>query len=278
MRDQALIDRLSETARQLRLDVVKMLHQAGSGHTGGSLSAADIMAALFFEHMNLNPQDPERSGRDWFVLSKGHAAPIYYAALAQRGLLDPAETAKLRRTGCALQGHPDCKLTPGVDVSTGSLGQGLSVALGMALGARLDFPQARVFVLLGDGELQEGQIWEAAMAAAHYRTANLTAVVDNNGLQIDGPVSQVMSIEPLADKWRAFGWAVREIDGHDLTQILDGLAWADAVSDRPAVLVAKTIKGKGVSIFEGQVKYHGVSPTDEEFETCLLELEAGREC
>jgi len=272
MADPELIEQLAEKARELRLDVVRMLHQAGSGHTGGSLSAADLMAALFFNYLRLDPKRPHWPDRDRFVLSKGHAAPIYYAVLARLGYFAAGELDRLRRLGCGLQGHPDCKLTPGVEVSTGSLGQGLSMGLGMALGLRLDASPARVFVLLGDGELQEGQVWEAAMAAAHYRVGNLRAIIDNNGLQIDGRVAEVMNIEPLADKWTAFGWATRKIDGHDLADILDGLAWTETVTDRPSVLIARTTKGKGVSIFEDQVKYHGVSPNDEELKVCLAEL------
>ena len=275
MWDAALLGRLEETARTLRLDVVKMLHQAGSGHTGGSLSAMDILTALFFHHLKTDPADRAAPERDRFVLSKGHAAPAYYAVLARLGCFPASELGRLRRLGCCLQGHPDCRMTPGVEVSTGSLGQGLSVGLGMALGLRLDHPTARVYVLLGDGEIQEGMIWEAAMAAAHFQTGNLTAIVDKNGLQIDGRVDEVISLEPLADKWRAFGWAVREIDGHDQAQILDGLDWSCGLGRQPSLLIAKTIKGKGVSCFEGKVQYHGVSPSDEELKTCLLELGEG---
>ncbi len=274
MPDQAVLDRLVETARQVRIDVVKMLHSAGSGHTGGSLSAADILTALFFHHLDCGPDRCRANDRDRFVLSKGHGAPAYYSVLARRGYIDPGELNKLRKLGCALQGHPDCRQVEGIEVSTGSLGQGLSMGVGMALGLRLDTPRARVFVLMGDGELQEGQIWEAAMAAAHYRLGNLVGIVDNNGLQIDGRVAEVMNIEPLADKWAAFGWAVRRIDGHDMAEIVEGLEWADTVSDRPAVLIAKTIKGKGVSIFEDKAEYHGVSPSTEELAQALKELGA----
>ncbi len=270
--DPSLIRRLEETARQIRIVTVNILHAAGSGHTGGSLSAVDIITALFFKHMRHDPARPKWPQRDRFVLSKGHAAPAYYAVLARLGYIDPGELKNLRKLGCDLQGHPDCKLTPSVEVSTGSLGQGLSMALGLALGLRLDDLEARVYALLGDGELQEGMIWEAAMAAAHYKVGRLTAIVDNNGLQIDGPVAEVMNIEPLADKWRSFGWQVRRINGHDFADILDGLSWAAGVKDGPSVLIAKTIKGKGVSIFEGQVKYHGVSPNDEELVRALDDL------
>ncbi|MBW2617559.1 MAG: transketolase [Deltaproteobacteria bacterium] len=248
MWDAALLGRLEETARTLRLDVVKMLHQAGSGHTGGSLSAMDILTALFFHHLKTDPAGRAAPDRDRFVLSKGHAAPAYYAVLARLGCFPASELGRLRQLGSCLQGHPDCRMTPGVEVSTGSLGQGLSVGLGMALGLRLDHPTARVYVLLGDGEIQEGMIWEAAMAAAHFQTGNLTAIADNNGLQIDG---------------------------HDQAQILDGLDWSCGFGQQPSVLIAKTIKGKGVSCFEGKVQYHGVSPNDEELKTCLLELGEG---
>ncbi|MDD3581461.1 MAG: transketolase [Desulfobacca sp.] len=268
------LSQLEEIARQVRIDIVTMLNAAGSGHTGGSLSATDILVALFFGKMNLDPQDPHWILRDRFVLSKGHAAPTYYAILARLGFFDPAELLSLRRFGSFLQGHPDCNSTPGVEVCSGSLGQGLSVANGMALAARLDNLPNRVYVLLGDGEVQEGQIWEAAMSAAHFKLDKVTAILDNNRLQIDGKVAEIMSIEPLAQKWRAFGWHTLEIDGHNMDQILAALDAAEEVKDRPSIIIASTVKGKGVSIFENKVKYHGVAPTDVELDIALKELGA----
>ncbi len=265
---------LTEQARQVRLDIVHMLHESGSGHPGGSLSATDLMVALFFGKMNLDPQQPLWPGRDRFVLSKGHGAPVYYAVLAHLGYFPRQELMSLRQFDSCLQGHPDCRCTPGVEVCTGSLGQGLSLANGMALANRLDNNPARVYVMLGDGELQEGQIWEAAMTAAHYKLDNLTAIVDNNRLQIDGFVSEIMNIEPLAAKWLAFGWHAIEIDGHDMAAILQALDEAEQVKGRPSVIVARTIKGKGVSIFENKAKYHGVAPSTEELEIARRDLGA----
>jgi transketolase len=265
---------LTEQARQVRLDIVHMLHKSGSGHPGGSLSATDLMVALFFGKMNLDPQQPFWPGRDRFVLSKGHGAPVYYAVLAHLGYFPRQELMSLRQFDSCLQGHPDCRCTPGVEVGTGSLGQGLSLANGMALANRLDNNPARVYVMLGDGELQEGQIWEAAMTAAHYKLDNLTAIVDNNRLQIDGFVSEIMNIEPLAAKWLAFGWHAIEIDGHDMAAILQALDEAEQVKGRPSVIVARTVKGKGVSIFENKAKYHGVAPSTEELEIARRDLGA----
>ncbi len=266
--------RLRELARRIRKDILVMLHRAGSGHTGGSLSATDILVALFFAKMRHRPAEPRWPERDRFVLSKGHAAPAYYAVLAHGGYFDPAELLTLRQLGSCLQGHPDCLLTPGVEVSSGSLGQGLSVAQGMALGLRLDKRPSRVYALLGDGECQEGQVWEAAMSAAHFGLDNLCIVVDANDLQIDGRVSEIMNVQPLAEKFAAFGWHTLECDGHDFAPLLAALDKAETVKGRPTAVIARTIKGKGVSIFEGQVKYHGVAPTDEELAQALRELDA----
>lgn len=268
------IAQLEEIARQVRIDVVTMLHEAGSGHTGGSLSATDLLVALFFGKIRLDPRAPLWPLRDRFVLSKGHAAPAYYAILARLGFFDRHELLSLRKFGSCLQGHPDSRCTPGVEVSTGSLGQGLSVANGMALAARLDGLPIRIYALLGDGEVQEGQIWEAAMSASHFTLDNVTALLDNNRLQIDGAVADIMSIEPLADKWRAFGWHTVAIDGHDMAEILAALDEAEQVKGQPSMIIAKTVKGKGVSIFENQVKYHGVAPTAEEKAIALRELGA----
>lgn len=267
------ISHLKETARQVRLDIVEMLHRANSGHTGGSLSATDIMVALFFAQMRLNPQEPCWPQRDRFVLSKGHAAPALYAVLSRLGFFPREELFTLRQFGSSLQGHPDSSCTPGVEVPTGSLGQGLSIANGMALAARLNGNGVRVYALLGDGEIQEGQIWEAAMSAAHYRLDNLTAILDRNRLQIDGRTGEVMGLEPLARKWEAFGWHTLEVNGHDFPELLAALKAAEQCKGRPTMIIAHTVKGKGVSIFENQVKYHGVAPNKEEYEQALKELQ-----
>lgn len=265
---------LEELGRQVRLDVVEMLYRARSGHLGGSLSATDILVALFFAKMRLQPGDPCWPQRDLFVLSKGHAAPAYYACLARLGYFPRGELFSLRRFGSDLQGHPDATCTPGVEVSTGSLGQGLSIANGLALAARLNGNGRRVYVLLGDGEVQEGQIWEAAMTAAHYRLDNLVALLDRNRLQIDGRTYEVKSIEPLTRKWEAFGWHTLQVDGHSFPELLQALNACDLLKGRPKVIVAHTIKGKGVSIFEDQQKFHGVAPTEEEYRQARKELEA----
>lgn len=269
------IDYLRNQARLLRIEILKMLTEAGSGHTGGSLSAADIVTALYFYKLRHRPDDPLWEERDRFVLSKGHAAPLLYAVLAMAGYFDKALLKTLRKLGSPLQGHPSSKSLPGVEVSTGSLGQGLSVANGMAMGLRLSKLPSRVYCLLGDGELQEGQVWEAAMTAAHYKLDNLCAIIDLNGLQIDGPISQVKNIEPVQSKWQAFGWNTIEINGHDMAQIVDSLDRAETLKGAPTVILARTIKGRGVSIFENKVKYHGVAPTKEELEIALKELGDG---
>lgn len=264
---------LKDRARQVRVDILKALHGCGSGHTGGSLSAADIATALYFYKMKHDPKRPDWKGRDNFILSKGHAAPLLYTILAHAGYLDAAELGTLRKLGSRLQGHPDSKKLPGVEISTGSLGQGLSVACGLALAHKLDKAPNRVYALLGDGELQEGQVWEAAMTASHYKLDNLCALVDNNGLQIDGPVAKVMGVEPIGDKWRAFGWHVQEIDGHDMAQITEALDKAGTMQGKPAAIVCRTVKGKGCSLFEGKVEFHGTTPSTEELDTALKELD-----
>ncbi|MCW2279225.1 transketolase [Heliophilum fasciatum] len=272
MVDEKMQECLARQAKQIRRHVIAMTQAAGSGHPGGSLSAAEIVSALFFAEMRIDPQNPAWPERDRFILSKGHAAPVLYAALAERGFFDVAELVNLRKTGHFLQGHPDMKKVPGVDMSTGSLGQGVSAAVGMALGLRLDGKDARVFALLGDGELQEGQVWEAAMAAGHYGLDNLTIFIDDNGLQIDGPVEQVMNCRPIEDKFRAFGWNVLTIDGHSLPAIMDALATAKATKGRPTCIVAQTVKGKGVSFMENQVGWHGNAPNAEQAATAMTEL------
>lgn len=253
-----------------------MLHESKSGHTGGSLSAADIITALYFQVMRHRPEDPHWEGRDRFVLSKGHAAPALYAALALSGYFEEGLLGTLRKVHSCLQGHPNARCTPGVDATSGSLGQGLSVANGIALGLRLDGNEASVYALLGDGEVQEGQVWEAAMTAAHRRLGKVLAIIDNNGLQIDGFVKDVKGIEPLADKWRSFGWDVRIVDGHDFSSLLPALESVKGkdLVDAPTMVIARTVKGKGVSIFENQAKYHGVAPSDDELARALQELGA----
>jgi len=271
--DEDIVE-IRRVANNIRKHVLRMTHAAGSGHPGGSLSCADILAALYFKVMRHRPQDPTWEDRDRLVMSKGHAAPAYYAALAESGYFPVDELLTLRKLGSRLQGHPSRSKIPGVEMSTGSLGQGLSVSNGIALAAKLDGRGHRVFCLCGDGEMESGQIWEAAMLAPHYRLDNVTVFIDKNGLQIDGPTTTVMSSEPLADKWRAFGWNVLEIDGHDMRQILEACALAKGTKGRPTVIVAKTVKGKGVSFMEGSIEFHGKSPSDEELERGLRELEA----
>ena len=266
------IEVLKDRARILRIEILKMLTAAGSGHTGGSLSAADIVAALYFYKMRHDPGDPKWKERDRFILSKGHAAPVLYAALALSGYFDKALLKTLRKIGSPLQGHPCSKLLPGVEISTGSLGQGLSIANGIAMGLKMDGSGSRVYCLLGDGEIQEGQVWEAAMTSSHYKLDNLCGIIDNNGLQIDGHCCDVMYIEPIVNKWEAFGWHVMDIDGHDMGAIVDALDRAEELKGKPTMIVARTVKGKGVSFFEGKVEYHGLAPSREELEMALTEL------
>ena len=266
---------LEDIAREVRINILKMLTAAGSGHTGGSLSAVDVAVAIYFSKMRFNPKDPMWRERDRFILSKGHAAPLLYAILAKAGYFPAELLTTLRKISSPLQGHPYCEGLPGVEISTGSLGQGLSVANGIALGIRLDKIPARVYCIMGDGEIQEGQIWEAAMTAAHYHLDNICAVVDNNGLQIDGPVEEVMRVAPLYEKWVAFGWHVIEVDGHKIEEILRVLDEAENTKGKPTVIIAHTVKGKGVSFFEGKVEYHGVAPTQEELNRAMKELGDG---
>lgn len=263
---------LKRIANILRQDIISMLVTSKSGHPGGSLSAAEILATLFFHEMSINPKDPQWVERDRFVLSKGHAAPVLYAALAEKGYFPKEELQGLRQTGRMLQGHPDMKKTPGVDMSTGSLGQGLSAANGMALAAKLDGKDYQVYVLLGDGEMAEGQVWEAAMASAHYKLDNVTAVIDFNGLQIDGTTDSVMCSAPLSEKWRAFCWNVIEVDGHDVDALIKAFAEAKQVKGKPSIIIAKTVKGKGVSFMEDQAGWHGNAPSVEQGEQALKEL------
>lgn len=264
---------LEDVARTLRRHIIVQTAAASSGHPGGSLSAADIVAALYFRVMRgLDPADPKNPDRDRFVLSKGHCCPVLYAALAERGFIPREELTTFRKLHSRLQGHPDMNKVPGVEASAGSLGQGISMAVGMALAGKLDGRGYRVYALLGDGECQEGQVWEAAMAAAHYKLDNLVAIVDRNGLQIDGPTEEVMSLEPLAEKWRAFGWHTLEIDGHAFPAILAAFDEAAATAGRPTAIIARTVKGKGVSFMENAVEWHGVAPNAEQRDRALAEL------
>lgn len=266
------IRELQDTARHLRVEVLKMLHTSQSGHTGGSLSALDVMTVLYFQRMRHDPSNPAWEERDRFVLSKGHAAPALYACLAGCDYFPKDDLKTLRRLGSHLQGHPDMNKTPGVEVCTGSLGQGISQAVGLAMAARLAGRSSRVYTLLGDGEMQEGQVWEAAMSAAHYGLGNLCAIVDQNGLQIDGEVEKVMNVGPLGPKFLAFNWHVLEVDGHDIQAIARAFDEAEAVSDRPTAIIARTVKGKGVPFFEHKASYHGVAPSDDELERALQAL------
>ena len=266
------IRELEEKALEVRRLIIRSLNAAGSGHPGGSLSSADIVTALYFREMDIDPEHPDKQDRDRFIFSKGHAAPAQYAALAVRGYFPPEDLMTLRKMGSDFQGHPNKDLVPGVEMSTGSLGQGFSVACGMAQANRMDGSKARVYTILGDGELQEGLVWEAAMSASHYRLDNLLAIVDNNGLQIDGRNDDVMTVEPIGEKFAAFGWNVIEIDGHDFEQILAAFDDARACKGKPSVIVAKTVKGKGVSFMEDQAGWHGKAPDDEQTKTALEDL------
>lgn len=271
MNEQTL-QRLESTAKDIRNNIVEMIGEAKSGHPGGSLSAVEIVTYLYFEAMTIDPMEPNWADRDRFVLSKGHAAPVLYAALAQRGFFPLEELQTLRKLGSKLQGHPDMKKVKGVDMSTGSLGTGFSTCIGMALASRLDKRDNYIYTLLGDGELQEGQVWEAAMAAGHYGLDHLIAFVDNNGLQIDGNIADVLSPEPIDAKFAAFGWHVQVIDGHDFEAIAQGIAEAKKTPGKPHVLIAHTVKGKGVSFMENQASWHGSAPSAEQVAQAKSEL------
>ncbi len=272
--EQSKIKQLQQTACRVRLGIIEGVHAAKSGHPGGSLSIADILTYLYFEKMNIDPKNPKMPERDRLVLSKGHAAPAWYAVLAERGYFEKAELQKLRHTNGMLQGHPDMKHIPGVDMSSGSLGQGISAACGMALSAKHFGNPYRVYTIVGDGESEEGQVWEAAMFAAAKKLNNLTAFIDVNGLQIDGTVEEVNNPLPLDEKFKAFGWNVVVINGHDFAEISAAVAAAEAEQSRPTAIVCKTVKGKGVSFMENQVGWHGAAPNDEQYETAVSELNA----
>ncbi len=263
---------LRKKANKIRKLIIEMISLAGSGHPGGSLSSVEIITCLFFEIMRHNPKNPTWPDRDRFHLSKGHTCPALYAALALCGYFSESELWNLRKLGSILQGHPD-RCTPGVDVASGSLGQGLSVAIGMALAARLDKKDYRVYCLMGDGEIQEGNIWEAAMSAAHFKLDNLCGIVDYNRFQIDGRVEDIMNLEPLVDKWKAFGWHAIQCDGHSIEELLDAFSEASSVKEKPTVIIAHTVKGKGVSFMEHVVDFHGRAPNEKETKIALEELE-----
>jgi transketolase len=269
---------LEELAYHSRKRIVSMICKAGSGHPGGSLSALDIITALYFEIMQHDPKRPQWEDRDRFVLSKGHAAPALYATLAEAGYFPVEELDTLRQIGSRLQGHPDMKRLPGIEMSTGSLGQGLATAVGMALGLQLDKRTCRVYCMIGDGESEEGAIWEAGMAAKHFKCDNLAVFLDRNELQIDGPTEKVMTLEPLADKWTAFGWNVIQINGHDFKSIIEAVDAAKERKGRPTMIIAHTVKGKGVSFMEGSLKFHGKAPSEEELCKALEDLEKFRGC
>lgn len=266
------IEQLQRQAQTLRQDIVKMIGAAGSGHPGGSLSAADIITVLFFDILRHRPSEPEWADRDRFILSKGHGAPALYAALARSGYFPVEELKTLRKLGSPLQGHPEKGKLAGAEASTGSLGQGASIGAGMALAGRLDRKDYRVYVLMGDGEANEGQVWEAAMFAAHYKLDHLTVILDCNRQQLDGWTEEILSIEPLGEKWRTFGWHVLDIDGHDLAQILDAFKEAKRTAGKPTLILARTTKGKGVSFMENNLEFHGVAPTPDQVETAMKEL------
>ena len=269
----ASVAEMEAIAKRLRRHIVAMTGEAGSGHPGGSLSAVEILIALYFKVMRHKPLDPHWPDRDRFILSKGHAAPALYATLAECGYFPEEELVTLRQMDSCLQGHTDCTITPGVEMSSGALGQGLSFGIGVALAGRLNSKDYRVYVLLGDGECDEGQVWEAAMAAAHFKVDNLTAIVDNNGQQIDGWNRDVMNLDPFPEKWQAFGWQVIEADGHSVPQLTQALEKAKKVKGQPALILAHTIKGKGVSFMENNPHFHGTAPTAEELKRALKELE-----
>ena len=264
---------LERIANNIRINIIEGVYSAGCGHPGGSLSIADIMAYLYFEEMNIDPKNPKMEERDRFVLSKGHTAPALYATLAERGFIPMEDIKTLRKTSSYLQGHPDMKGTPGVDMTTGSLGLGFSASCGMALSGKLDNKSYRVYTVLGDGESEEGQVWEAAMFAAHYKLDNLVAILDWNGLQIDGPITEVMNPTPHNEKFRAFGWHVISIDAHDFDAIESALAEAREVKGKPTVIIAKSTKGKGVSYMENACEWHGQAPKEDLYKVAIADLQ-----
>ena len=268
---ETVIEELEAQARQLRIDAVTLIHRRGAGHLGGSLSCAEIIAVLY-HHMRLDPESPGWPDRDRFILSKGHASAILYPALARRGFFPIEDLEEWGQVECHLQGHPDCIKTPGVEMTSGILGHGVAIGAGLALAARMRGAAYRTYVLLGDGECQGGVVWEGAMTAAKYRLANLTAIVDLNGVQLDGPVHEIMPLEPFAGKWRAFGWAVIEVNGHNVRQILEALDAAQQIHDRPTAILARTTKGKGVSFMENDARWHGAVTNGAQYKRAMAEL------
>jgi len=271
--DKQELKQLKKTATQVRKHIIDEVYSASSGHPGGSLSCTDILTVLYFHEMRVDPKNPDWSDRDRFVLSKGHCAPALYAVLAEKGFFPVEDLVTFRSAESYLEGHPSMRYVKGVDMSTGSLGQGISAATGMAIAGKLDKKDYRVYSILGDGELQEGQVWEAFMSAAHYKLDNLTAFLDYNGLQIDGKIVDVMSPEPIVDKFKAFGWNVIEIDGHDYEQIINAIEQAKNTKGMPTVVVAHTVKGKGVSFMENQAGWHGTAPNKEQRDQAIAELD-----
>ncbi len=276
MKKRPAVKELKKIANDTRIEILKMLTCAGSGHTGGSLSMVELLVGLYFYKFRCDPEKPLCDTRDIFILSKGHGCPALYAVLAHMNFFKKEELCTLRKTGTRLQGHPQ-KGLPGIETSSGSLGQGLSIANGHALAARLDKDIRRIYCIMGDGELDEGQIWEAALTAAHYKLDNVCGIVDNNKFQIDGPIEEIKALEPLKDKWKAFNWCVLEIDGHNIEEVMDAYDKAETIKGKPTIILAHTVKGKGVSFFENQNKYHGVAPTKEELVRAIKELETERE-
>ena len=275
MTKQPDINELKRTAKEIRIEIVKMLNCAGSGHTGGSLSMVELLVGLYFYKFRCEPDKPLCDTRDIFILSKGHGCPALYAVLARMNFFSKDELCTLRKIGTRLQGHPQRGL-PGVEISSGSLGQGLSIANGFSLGARLNKDPKRIYCLMGDGELDEGQVWEAALTSAHYKLDNVCGIIDYNKFQIDGPVADIKGLEPLKLKWQAFGWEVFEIDGHDIKEVIDAYDKAEKIKGKPSMILAHTVKGKGVSFFENKNKYHGLAPNNEELEKAIKELETTR--
>jgi transketolase len=275
--DEEFIRRLDLTAVKIRKHIIEMLYLAKSGHPGGSLSAVEAIVALYFHHMRHNPKNPKDPNRDRFVLSKGHAAPTLYAALAECGYFDVKELRLLRQINCMLQGHPVCTHIPGVEASTGSLGHGLSFGVGIALAGKLDKKDYHVYVMVGDGETNEGQIWEAATCAAHYKLDNLTALIDRNFLQIDGKTEDVLRLESVRDRWSAFGWYVLEVDGHHIEEIIDALLTANEQKNQPTMIILNTVKGKGISFMENNIDFHGVPPNEMEYKLAMKELDTAQQ-
>lgn len=269
------IEELKKISNDIRINIIKTVYNAKSGHPGGSLSCADILTVLYFNQMNINPQDPKAEGRDRFVLSKGHCSPALYSTLAKRGYFDEDELVTFRKLDSRLQGHPDMNKVPGVDMTTGSLGQGLSVANGMALSSKMNSMGYRVYCLLGDGEIEEGQIWEAAMTASKYKLDNLCVIVDNNGLQIDGNIKDVKGLNKIEEKFESFGFKVIPVDGNNIEQLIDSFDVAKMTKGMPTAIIAKTVKGKGVSFMENKAEWHGIAPNEEQFKMAIEELEKG---